>query len=141
MPVQGSDWRSAQALAANSRIRIVSDKKTAECAVVSVDEQQLTCSHGHAQYVFPRGEVRKIKLSQEARSTGGMAAIGVAVGAGAGAGIGVAVNSGDKSSYAHVSSAKSAGVGAALGGIILGGIGAGVGYAKDTLAGPVIYSR
>ena len=145
MPVQGSDWHHVQVLPTNTKVRITSDTKTVECAIDSVDDQQLTCSRSHmagaAHYVFPRAEVKKIKLSAKGRSTAGGAAIGIAVGAGAGAGIGAAVNSGTSGSYLHVSGGKSAAVGAALGGIILGGVGAAVGHSTDLFAGPVVYSR
>jgi hypothetical protein len=68
-----SGWRQVQGLGPHTRIHIKSDKENAICFVHSVDEQELTCARsetiGSAVLVFPRGEIKSIKLSRKAIGT------------------------------------------------------------------------
>src|ERR1700691_6597346 len=66
-------WQQVQGLGPHTRIHIKSDKENAICFVHSVDEQELTCARsetiGSAVVVFPRGEIKSIKLSRKAIGT------------------------------------------------------------------------
>jgi hypothetical protein len=66
-------WQQVQGLGPHTRIHIKSDKENAICFVHSVDEQQLTCGRsetiGSPVLVFPRGEIKSIKLSKKAVGT------------------------------------------------------------------------
>jgi hypothetical protein len=61
-------WQQVQGLGPHTRIHIRSDKENAICFVHFVDEQQLTCARseaiGSSVLVFPRGEIKSIKLSR-----------------------------------------------------------------------------
>lgn len=116
-----NDWRSVQALPAQTRIRITGDRKKTICFVDSVTEDHLTCSDSRAQdsahYEFSREETKEIKVTNRSRSTASGALLGAGIGAGAGALIGAAVNSGHSSDFIHISNGTIAGVVAAVGSV------------------------
>jgi hypothetical protein len=61
-----SGWRQVQGLGPHTRVYIKTDKETTLCYVHSVEEQELTCGRSEAigspVLVFPRAEIRTIKL-------------------------------------------------------------------------------
>jgi hypothetical protein len=65
---QPSGWQQVQGLGPHSKIFIKTDKQNAVCFVHFVEEEQLTCSRsesiGSDSLVFPRNEVRSIKLER-----------------------------------------------------------------------------
>jgi hypothetical protein len=65
---QSSGWQQVQGLGPHSRIFVKTDKQNAVCFVHFVEEQQLTCSRsesiGSSTLVFPRNEVKSIKLER-----------------------------------------------------------------------------
>lgn len=129
----GEGWSKVQALPLRTEVRVRSDHhRSATCVIASVTDEQLTC----ADRVFPRPEVRAVKLSRKGRSTLDGFLIGAGVGGGAGAGTGVAV----KSAFWESSSGKAAGVGALLGILIGGGAGALIGHGAD-FASTTVYRR
>ncbi len=129
----GEGWARVQALPLQAEVRVASDHHHgANCTVAAVTEEQLTC----AQRVFPRAEVRSVKLAHRGRSTGAGFLIGAGVGGGIGAGVGVA----SKSAFFVGSNAKAAGVGALLGIIIGGGAGALIGHGTD-FTSKTVYKR
>jgi hypothetical protein len=111
-------------------VQVKTDSHKADCVVISVTDDKLTCS----QSVVSRSEIKSIKLLNKTKSTLG----GLLLGAGVGAGIGSAINAGDKGSFVHVSGGKSAGVGAAVG--IGVGIGAMFGHSTNLFA-TTVYKR
>lgn len=136
------DWHSVQSLAAQTRIRLTTDKKKTACFIDSVTDDHLTCSSSSAQgsteTEYSKSEIKEIKLTNRSHSTVAGTFLGLGVGAGVGAAVGVMINSGI--AY-HTTHAKAAGAGAAVGataGVIAG---AALGYAKDWFAGPVVYRR
>jgi hypothetical protein len=68
-----SGWPQVQGLGPHTRIHIKSDKENAVCFVHFADEQQLTCSRSEAigspLLVFPRAEIKSIKLSRKSLGT------------------------------------------------------------------------
>jgi hypothetical protein len=69
-----SGWRQVEGLGPHTRVHIKSDKENAVCFVHSVEEQQLTCGRsetiGSPVIVFPRAEIKSIKLSRKSLATG-----------------------------------------------------------------------
>jgi hypothetical protein len=67
-PIQPRSWQQVEGLGPHSKILIKSDKLTAVCFVHFVEEDQLTCSRsesiGASSLVFPRNEVKIIKISR-----------------------------------------------------------------------------
>jgi hypothetical protein len=61
-------WQQVQGLGPHTRIHIKSDKENAICFVHMVEEEQLTCARsetiGSPVLVFPRGQIKNIKLSR-----------------------------------------------------------------------------
>ena len=62
-------WHQVEGLGPHTRVHIKSDKESAVCFVHSVDEEQLTCGRSEAigspVIVFPRAEIKSIKLSRK----------------------------------------------------------------------------
>ncbi len=139
-----TDWHSVQALPAQTRIRIIADKKKKTCYIDSATEDHLTCSSSSSnkstQVEYTKEEIKEIKLTNKTRSTLGGAAIVGGVGAGVGALIGVAIHSGSNNSICCRTSVV-AGVTAGVIGVAGAITGAALGYANDWFAGPVIYRR
>lgn len=139
-----NDWRSVQALPAQTRIRITGDRKKKICFVDSVTEDHLTCSptlaQSSAHYEYSREEVKEIKLTNRSRSTASGALLGAGIGAGTGALIGLAANSGNKGGLC-CSNGQAAGLVASIGGAAGALAGAAVGHGTDIFAGPVVYRR
>ena len=74
----GSNWDHLKALPADTRLHVSADKGGSTCRLVSVDDATLVCG----SHIFPRAEVKSVKLTRYGASYG----VGAAVGAGAGAG-------------------------------------------------------
>jgi hypothetical protein len=66
-------WRQVQGLGPHTRVHIKSDKENAVCFIHSVDEEQLTCGRSEAigspVLVFPRAQIKSIKLSRKSVGT------------------------------------------------------------------------
>ncbi len=69
-----SEWSQVQGLGPHTLVHIRGDKQSAICFLHSVEEQQLTCgrseSIGSPVIVFPRSEIKSIKLSKKSVATG-----------------------------------------------------------------------
>ncbi|HEX4155794.1 MAG TPA: hypothetical protein VHY48_09285 [Acidobacteriaceae bacterium] len=137
----GDTWGQLKVLPLHTHMHVAADHGGATCYLIAVDDASLTCgrSNGsaHGQHVFPRAEVKSVKLTRYAVSTVG----GLGIGAGAGTAIGFAA-------FHHKSSTTTfdlSGLGDSLGrGIcaVAGGLaGAAVGGPSDMFRGPTIYRR
>ncbi len=64
-----SGWRQVEGLGPHTRVYIKTDKESALCYVHSVEEQELTCGRSEAigspVLVFPRAEIKTIKLARK----------------------------------------------------------------------------
>lgn len=136
----GSGWERLKALPAHTRMHVDGDKAKRKCRLEAVDDEQLVCSKGSTQFVFPRGEVKSVKLVRVTRST----LVGLGIGLGAGLGVGAII--GEVRDPSHPNSELDfsgigrdvyVGAGAAVG-LIGGGV---VGGTTDFLRGPVVYQR
>jgi hypothetical protein len=69
-----SGWSQVQGLGPHTLVHIRGDKQSAVCFVHSVEDQQLTCGRSEAigspVIVFPRSEIKSIKLSRKSVATG-----------------------------------------------------------------------
>jgi hypothetical protein len=69
-----SGWSQVEGLGPHTLVHIKGDKQNAVCFLHSVEEQQLTCGRSEAigtpVIVFPRAEIKSIKLSRKSVATG-----------------------------------------------------------------------
>ena len=69
-----SGWQQVEGLGPHTRIHVKTDKESVVCFLHSADEQQLTCgrseSIGSPVLVFPRAEIKSVKLSRKVIGTG-----------------------------------------------------------------------
>jgi hypothetical protein len=69
-----SGWSQVQGLGPHTLVHIRGDKQNAVCFLHSVEEQELTCGRSEAigspVIVFPRAEIKSIKLSRKSVATG-----------------------------------------------------------------------
>jgi hypothetical protein len=72
-----SAWQSVQALPPQTRVQVKTDGHKADCVVISVTDDKLTCS----QSVVSRSEIKSIKLLNKTKSTLGGLLLGAGVGA------------------------------------------------------------
>ena len=127
------------------KIHVASDKKGRTCFFESFDEEQLTCSKGKiiggtAVYVFPRAEVKSVKLTRYVVSTVAGAGIGAGVGTAIGYGYGRSKHPADPNAgldFSGLDRAADALVGATEGLVA----GAFVGGFTDFLRGSTVYRR
>jgi uncharacterized protein YcfJ len=87
---QPPSWARLEALPSGVDVHVSAQKKSLNCMFKGATEEALTCvSHDGARTeVFPRAEVKSVKLRHRGRSTLAGAAIGVGVGAAVGAPLG-----------------------------------------------------
>jgi hypothetical protein len=68
-----SGWQQVLGLGPHTRIHVKTDKESVVCFFHSADEQQLTCGRseniGSPVEVFPRAQIKSIKLSRKAIGT------------------------------------------------------------------------
>lgn len=136
-PAAGANWEHLKALPAGTRVHVSGDKMSRTCTIVSVDDEQLTCSKGRvvastAHYSFPRPEVKSVKLTRYAVST----LAGIGIGGGAGGLISAVVYRKKDNSFIDLSgeaAAASTAISAILGGLICG--------PTDLFRGPTVYKR
>ncbi len=79
-------------IAPHTHIHVAADHGGSTCYFIAVDDQNLTCGHKNGsekgRHVFPRAEVKSVKLTRYGVSTLG----GLGIGTGVGAAIGFAAN-------------------------------------------------
>jgi len=116
-------------------MHVAADNGGSTCYFIAADDQTLTCGrhNGSAkgQHVFPRAEVKSVKLTRYGISTLG----GAAIGTGVGAAIGFATTR-HQSEFLDLS-----GIARAACAVIGGVSGAAVGGPTDMFRGPTIYRR
>ena len=87
-PPAGSSWQHVQALPLGTSIQVKAASRPVVCTLTAVDDDTLACDRDVRfdvkKVVFPRAEIRTIKITRRGRS----AVLGAAIGAGAGAGAG-----------------------------------------------------
>jgi hypothetical protein len=128
----GDAWGHLQALPPHVHMHVSADHEGETCYFIAANNETLTCGHrdgsSKGQHVFPRAEVKSVKLTRYAGST----AAGFGIGAGAGALVGVAaIHSGGW--FTGDARAVCALIGA-IGGAAIGG-------PTDMFRGPVVYRR
>ena len=129
-------WNHVKSLQAHQHMHVAADHGGSTCYFISADDASLTCGRRDGgqkgQHVFPRADVKSIKLTRRGISTAG----GLGIGLVAGGVIGAAAIRPDPSGF-------NLGLGAArAGAAVIGGIGgAVVGGTTDMFRGPVIYRR
>ncbi len=78
-------WNHLAAIPTHTHIHVGADHGGATCYFISADEENLTCGHKNGsdkgRHVFPRGDVKSVKLTRYGISTIGGAGIGAGVGA------------------------------------------------------------
>lgn len=132
----GDTWDHLKSLSPHAHMHVAADHSGATCYFISVDDQTLTCGRhdgsSKGQHLFPRAEVKSVKLTRRGLSTAG----GLGIGFAAGGLIGVAAIRPDPSGF-------DLGLGAArASAAVVGGLaGAIVGGTTDMFRGPVIYRR
>lgn len=128
-------WNNLSVVAQHTHIHIAADHGGKTCYFISVDDQNVTCGHHDGsekgRRVFPRAEVKSVKLTRYGLSSLG----GAAIGGGAGAIIGVATSRND-SSFINLNAAYRAGC------TLVGALGGtAVGATTDLFRGPTVYRR
>ncbi|HEV2575987.1 MAG TPA: hypothetical protein VGU25_02140 [Acidobacteriaceae bacterium] len=133
-PAIADTWNHLTALPAHAHIHVAADHGGATCYFISADDQNLTCGHkdgaDKARHVFPRADVKSVKLTRYGISTLG----GAAIGGGVGAIIGVGTS--HPGGFIDLTGAYRAAC------AVVGGIGgAAVGGPTDMFRGPTVYRR
>jgi hypothetical protein len=69
-----SGWQQVEGLGPHTRVHVKTDKESVVCFLHSADEQQLTCGRsetiGSPVLVFPRAEIKSVKLSRKVIGAG-----------------------------------------------------------------------
>lgn len=86
-PDQGPSWSRVEGLPSGVGISVKAKQHSGNCNFKSATETELTCVGDGAPMVYPRAEIKSVKLRHRGRST----LVGLAIGAGAGAAIGAPV--------------------------------------------------
>jgi len=128
-------WHNLSVLAPHAHIHIAADHGGATCYFITADDGNLTCGHKNGsdkgRHVFPRAEVKSVKLTRYAISALG----GAGIGAGTGLIIGTATSRGT-SDFINLNGLYRASC------AIVGAFGGtAVGAATDMFRGPTIYRR
>jgi hypothetical protein len=129
-------WNNLSVVAPHTHIHVAADHGGKTCYFISVDDQNLTCGHHDGsekgRHVFPRAEVKSVKLTRYGVST----VSGLAIGTGVGAAIGVATNRPDPNDFLNFSGIARAAC------AVVGGLGGtAVGASTDMFRGPTVYRR
>lgn len=135
-PAIADTWHNLSAVAPHTHIHVAADHGGATCYFIAVDDQNLTCGHKNGsekgRHVFPRAEVKSVKLTRYAVSTLG----GAAIGSGVGAVIGFATIHSHPDAFLDFSGAARAIC------VVIGGLGGtAVGASTDMFRGPTVYRR
>lgn len=116
-------------------MHVAADHGGGTCYFIGADDQTLTCGRhngaARGQHIFPRAEVKSIKLTRYGISTLG----GAAIGAGVGTAIGFATtrHQNEFLDFSGIARAACA---------VIGGVGgAAIGGPTDMFRGPTIYRR
>lgn len=135
-PAIADTWHNLSALAPHTHIHVAADHGGSTCYFIAVDDQNLTCGRRSGSekspHVFPRADVKSVKLTRYGVSTIG----GLAIGTGVGAIIGFAANRPqphDEFDFSGIGRAVCT-VAGGLGGTV-------VGATSDMFRGPTIYRR
>ena len=131
-------WSALNAVRPGVHIHVSADNGGKTCYMIAVDDDSLTCGRKdgslNGRRIFPRSEVKSVKLTRYGVSTLG----GLGIGLGAGALIGIAV-------FRPTPTAFLGNLGSNIGrafSITLGGLaGPVIGGTTDMFRGPVIYRR
>jgi hypothetical protein len=121
--VAENDWQRVKHLPVRTKVHIDADKKGRTCLIDAVDDVSLTCSSKGKGSIFPRTDIKSVKLTRYGWST--------LVGLGMGFGIGAAI--------AATGPRDSLGRGGAAG-IVIIALPVITGT-TDMLRGPVVYRR
>ena len=129
-------WHNLSAISPHTHIHVAADHGGSTCYFIAVDDQNLTCGHRNGsekgRHVFPRAEVKSVKLTRYGVST----LSGLAIGTGVGAAIGFAAIRPDPNDFLNSSSVARAAC------TVIGGLGGTVvGASTDMFRGPTIYMR
>ena len=131
----GDEWSHLKALPPHAHLHVASDHGGSTCYFISADDANLVCGHRNAgpkgQHVFPRAEVRSVKLTRRVVSTVG----GLGIGLLAGGVIGSAAirrTPGDEFNFGLAAARASCAVVGGLAGAVVGGT-------TDMFRGPVVY--
>ncbi len=135
-PAIADSWHNLSAIAPHTHIHVAADHGGSTCYFIAADDQNLICGHKNGsekgRHVFPRTDVKSVKLTRYGVSTLG----GLAIGAGAGAAIGFAAIRPQPNEFLDFS-----GVARAVCAVVGGLGGTAVGASTDMFRGPVIYRR
>jgi hypothetical protein len=123
-------WAAVEAMNVGTSVHVIGRSHSTICKLAKVDDSSLTCMGiGTTQgEVFPKADIKKIKLPRRGTSTLVGTLIGVGVGAGVGAGIGAGQSSGGS---IGITKGQATGIFVAIGAVVLGLIGALVGALTD----------
>jgi hypothetical protein len=135
-PSIADSWHNLSVVTPHSHIHVAADHGGSTCYFIAVDDQNLTCGHRDGsekgRRVFPRSDVKSVKLTRYGISTLG----GLGIGAGAGAAIGFAAirpHPDELLNFSGIARAACTAIGA------VGGTA--VGASTDMFRGPTIYRR
>jgi hypothetical protein len=135
-PAPGDTWGQLKVLPPHAHLHVAADGGGATCFLLAADDASLTCGRRDGspkgQHIFPRAEVKSVKLTRYGISTLG----GAAIGAGTGAVIGFATIRPHPNALLDFSGAARA-ICAVIGGVG----GAAIGGPTDMFRGPTIYRR
>lgn len=132
----GDSWDHLKALPLHAHMHVAADHGGSTCYFIAADDQNLTCGRhdgsSKGQHVFPRAQVKSVKLTRRVVSTAG--------------GLGIGLLAGGVIGHAAIRPSPGGfdfGLGAARASCaVVGGLaGAVVGGTTDMFRGPVIYSR
>ena len=135
-PAIADTWHNLSAIAPHAHIHVAADHGRSTCYFIAVDDQNLTCGRKDGsekgRHVFPRAEVKSVKLTRFAVSTIG----GLGIGSGVGAVIGFATIHSHPDAFLDFSGAARAIC------VVVGGLGGtAVGASTDMFRGPTVYRR
>jgi hypothetical protein len=129
-------WHNLSVIAPHTHIHVAADHGGSTCYFIAVDDQDLTCGHKSGsekgRHVFPRAEVKSVKLTRYGVSTLG----GLGIGTGVGAAIGFAANRPDPNDFLNFTGVARAAC------TVIGAVGGtAVGASTDMFRGPTVYRR
>ena len=129
-------WHNLSAVAPHTHIHVAADHGGSTCYFIAVDDQNLTCGHKNGlekgRHVFPRADVKSVKLTRYGVSALG----GLGIGTGVGAAIGFATNRPDPNDFLNFTGVARAAC------TVIGAVGGtAVGASTDMFRGPTVYRR
>lgn len=129
-------WHNLSVIAPHTHIHVAADHGGSTCYFIAVDDQNLTCGHRDSsekgRHVFPRADVKSVKLTRYGVSTLG----GLGIGAGVGTAIGFATIHPDPKAFLDFP-----GIGRAICAVVGGLGGTAIGASTDMFRGPTVYQR